>query len=701
MAQGNQYCLEVGSKFELDGELYVVDSLTGTGLVGRTGRGQSVLFHLGALFCGPGFKIVDAPPSNSEAPLEGVPPAAVKEAMDLAAHMLEAITGYQSGVAEEATDKEPRAAYNPDVFTLSQRLANKASELGKTERAVWLAKHAYEQYGLIGLVDKRKVRHKKLRIDDRVRRTLIDVITSYQDLSNPSKLQLERQTKERLKEAYPDTKIEFPSRSNFNRLVDLLEKGVQLFGDAKQRRSNANRPKRPYSHFVAERPGELVVIDSTPLNVFAMDPYSFEWVQVQLTIALDIFSRSLLAWRFTPVSTKAVDAAFLLSDILRPKPMRESWRTTMRWASVGVPETLLVELGGDPNKPLPLSALPFLHPDSVLVDRGRVFLSDTFMAACRTLKINLLVARPYTPTDKAHVERVFKTIETFLSSLKGYKGHDIRSRGLDPEGEAFWFIDEIDEKFGEWVGEFYQNKFHQGLELPHVPMLQISPNHMLQEGIVRAGFVVAPPDANLFYRLLPTVWRTIQHYGVDHDIRYDGDILNDFRNQKSPYEGQYAGKWPFKFDPRDRSVMYFMDPATLAWHTLHWIGAGRTVRPFSDKTLSYAKGLVLARHLDPSSERDMKQVLDEILNRIDDQQMVGSKERRLAALQMMLTANAAKDRASVPSSLEESADEQDPAMATLTSPSEKEQRIRREATKSVIDEDDDYLDGDDDDEIPI
>lgn len=700
MPQGNQYYMEVGSKFELDGEIYVVESLTGTGVVGRRGRGQSVLFHLGALFCGPGFKMVDAEPSNSEAPLEGVPPEAVKEARDLAAHMLEAITGYPTGVAEDAPGKVPRNGYNPDVFTLSQRLANKAAELGKTERAMWLAKHAYEQYGLMGLVDKRKVRHKKLRIDDRVRRTLIEVIASYQDSSNPSKLQLERQTKERLKEAYPDTKVEFPSRSNFNRLVDLLGKGIQLFGDAKQRRSNANRPKRPYSHFVAERPGELVVIDSTPLNVFAMDPYSFEWVQVQLTIALDIFSRSLLAWRFTPVSTKSVDAAFLLSDILRPKPMRDSWKPTMKWASVGIPENLLVELGGDPNKPLPLSALPFLHPDSVLVDRGRVFLSDTFMSACRTLKINLLVARPYTPTDKAHVERVFNTIETFLGSLKGYKGHDIRSRGLDPEGEAFWFIDEIDEKFGEWVGEFYQNNFHKGLELPHVPLLQISPNHMLQEGIVRAGFVIAPPDANLFYRLLPTVWRTIQHYGVDHDIRYDGEILNDFRNQKSPYEGQYAGKWPFKFDPRDRSVMYFMDPATRAWHTLHWIGVGHTVRPFSEKTLSYAKGLVLARHLDPSSERDMRQVLDEILNRIDDQQMVGGKERRLAALQMMQTANAAKDRASAPTSPEDSLDEQAPNTELPSPPSDKEQRIRREATKSV-DEEDDYLDGDDDDEIPI
>jgi transposase InsO family protein len=700
MTQEHQIRLGVGSKFELDGDQYVVESFTGTGVLARNGRGNLLLYHLGSLFNGPGFKLVDVEPSNSEAPLEGVPPSAVKAAKAMAEHMLEAITGYRSGSDEDPAPGEPRREYDPELFTLSQRLAHKAIELGKTERAMWLAKQALERYGLMGLVDKRSLRHKNLQIDARVRLKLIEVMAEFEDKANPSKLQLARRTRRLLKVAYPDTKIEFPSSSSFNRLVDLLDKGTQLFGDAKQRRSNANRPDEPYSHFFADRPGELVVIDSTPLNVFAMDPYSFKWVQVQLTIALDIYSRSLVAWRFTPVGTNRVDASFLLSDILRPKPMRASWQSSMKWASVGVPENILVELGGDPNKPLPLAALPFLHPDSVLVDRGRVFLSDTFMAACRTLGINFLVARPYTPTDKAHVERVFKTIEEFLRTLKGYKGRDIRNRGLDPESEAFWFIDEIDEKFGEWVGEYYQNNFHEGLELPYVPTLKISPNHMLQEGIVRAGFVIAPPDANLFYRLLPTVWRTIQHYGVEHDLRYDGDILNSFRNQKSPYEGKYAGKWPFKYDPRNRSVMYFMDPATLAWHPLYWTGAGRTVRPFSEKTLSYAKGLVLARHLDPKSERDMRQVLEDLLNRIEDRQVEGSKERRIAAMQMMQTANAAKDRSLAPPSDESPDSEEEHDFAAPSPRSEKERRIVQEATDAA-DEDADELDDEDDDEIPI
>lgn len=147
------------------------------------------------------------------------------------------------------------------------------------------------------------------------------MIASFEQESNPTKDRLRRLTEKALSDEYPKVRIEMPPATTFNRLVSRLAKGSNLFGSAKTRRSIANRPQTPYRHFFASRPGELVLIDSTPLDAFAMNPYSFEWVQIQLTIALDLYSRSLLAWRFTPVSTGAVDAALLLYDILRPKAM--------------------------------------------------------------------------------------------------------------------------------------------------------------------------------------------------------------------------------------------------------------------------------------------------------------------------------------------------------------------------------------------
>jgi integrase len=43
------------------------------------------------------------------------------------------------------------------------------------------------------------------------------------------------------------------------------------------------------------------------------------------------------------------------------------------------------------------------------------------------------------------IERFFRTLrQGLLEALPGYKGPDVYSRGLDPEGEAFLFIDELD-----------------------------------------------------------------------------------------------------------------------------------------------------------------------------------------------------------------------------------------------------------------
>ncbi len=646
-----QQPFSIGSKFQISGENYSVVSLNGSGVTARSARGKLEQFEFGTLFNTPGFtsNTETLPDVASEVSTEGVPEAALLKAKELAAHILEALTGHRSGSSDDSLLEEPKAAYDPESLSTSKRLANKAAELKMGKRALWLMKDNYEKFGLAGLVDKRALRQKGMKVDARVRQALIAVMGEFEEKSNPSRKQLKRLTENMVREKYPGDNVAIPSEPTFNRLVTELEKGTQLFASAKQRRSNANRPDKPYSHFHANRPGELIVIDSTPLDAFAMDPYSFKWVSVQLTVAIDIYSRSLMAWRFTPVSTKAVDAALLLYDILRAKPMRPTWKPTLKWAYAGVPENLLIEAGGDANHPLPLAALPFLHPESVLVDRGRVFLSETFMAACRTLGINLMVARPYTPTDKAHVERFFKTIrENFVANLAGYKGPDIHSRGKDIESDAFWFIDEIEENFAEWAAAWFQNREHAGLELPHVPALKLSPNNMLEEGIARAGFVYAPPNSDLYYELLPTAWRTIQHYGVEINVRYDGDILNDFRDRKSPYGGKYQGRWPFKYDPRDRSVVYFRDPETRGWHTLKWNGADRYLRPFSAKTLSYAKSLVITRHLDPSSHGDLTHVLNELLDRMDAQQLDGKKERRLAAQHVQETANAAKDRGLAP-----------------------------------------------------
>ena len=47
---------------------------------------------------------------------------------------------------------------------------------------------------------------------------------------------------------------------------------------AKSRRSAQSAPSENLGSLVAERPGEYVAIDTTSLDVFAIDPFTFQWV---------------------------------------------------------------------------------------------------------------------------------------------------------------------------------------------------------------------------------------------------------------------------------------------------------------------------------------------------------------------------------------------------------------------------------------
>ena len=51
------------------------------------------------------------------------------------------------------------------------------------------------------------------------------------------------------------------------------------------------------------------------------------------------------------------------------------------------------------------------------------------------------------------MERFFETLrEDLLQVLPGYKGPDVYSRGVDPESDAFFFLDELEDIIRERGG---------------------------------------------------------------------------------------------------------------------------------------------------------------------------------------------------------------------------------------------------------
>jgi integrase len=66
--------------------------------------------------------------------------------------------------------------------------------------------------------------------------------------------------------------------------VKLLSKGLDTFGSAKQLRSRAEAPHGVLGRLRADRPGQFVELDTTRLDVFALDEATGQWMNTKLTL---------------------------------------------------------------------------------------------------------------------------------------------------------------------------------------------------------------------------------------------------------------------------------------------------------------------------------------------------------------------------------------------------------------------------------
>lgn len=616
--------LAVGSRISRRGALWAVvgfqaDRVT----LEETGSGQTQPVRIADLLSEPDTRMADAPDS----PAEAIGPALAnltgpeREALDeRAAHVREVLCGFLSGGPAQARPGEPREDYRPDI-PLMDRYRAKAEELGVGPRTVRRWVQAYRREGVAGLIDARRgAADPTAGVDPRWLEELRTVLAEHVGASRPTQALLLDRVDARAAGRHGEEVV--PSRWKARQALGELTRGTNaLVGATKAKRSIAGRPDQPYGRLAATRPGEYLLLDTTPLDVFAMDTLTLRWVGLELTIAVDLFSRSVLALRLSPVSTKAVDASLVLFEAICPDSRTRTGGGLLPYA--GVPSEVVIADGDRPAL-----GLPGVAPETLVIDHGRIYLSEHLRSVCLRLGIGIQPARPFQPTDKAVVERIFRTIrEDLLAALPGYKGPDVHGRGEHPECEAYYFLDELELIIREWVAERYHRRPHRGLVVPEVPGLELCPDDAFEIGVARAGRMMVPAKADLVYDFLPVAWRTIQHYGVElHGLRYDGPALNAHRNRRSDHTGPQAGKWPVRFDPDDIRRVFFQDPRTDEWHALRWEHHDEISVPFSAEALLHARRL--ARRTDRFP--DDRRALAELLERWDAGLTRDPTERRMA-----------------------------------------------------------------------
>ncbi len=621
-----RYRIAVEDWIEFEDERHQVVATDGALIRLRSVTGHRITIMLSELMADPSFRAHAEPPPDTGSKDVGLDPGGVlvtlprevrQAALDLEAHLWEATTGFRSGDPMKALAGEPRPQYDPDL-PVTERVEAKAAELGLTARRIWQLLDEWDEKGLFALVDGRKarIRNPFRNIDPRVIQAIREQSASERmDSSSAVTTRFLRRTQNRLDADYGEGAVLLPKEDTFRRLVKaLLDRRPS--DPAYQRQSAANQPDRTFGNVIAHRPGQVVMLDTTPLDVLAWDAATDSTYGVELTVALDVATRSILAWRLTPAGTKAIDIGLLLADVMTPEPMRPAWADALRYSMLRVPYERLLSLD---ERLAHAAARPVVYPETLLFDHGKPYQSDVVRRACRSWKIDIQDARKLKPTDKPHIERLFGTIrEQFSMHVAGYKGFNVATRGRTVEEQARWSIDEIAEFFAEYIVAIYQQHPHSGLHLYGFPDLEVSPNEAYAMALGSAGFVDCPRDPNLYYELLPIAdngGRVINSYGVEiNHLVYNADVLYQFRKAKSPYPNEL---WPIRYDPRNLLHVYFHNPRDKKWYTLRWTHALSDLQPFTDITLREAKRLLVQRGADASKQASIAQALRELQNRTD------------------------------------------------------------------------------------
>ncbi|RVU17074.1 integrase [Streptomyces antnestii] len=621
--------MRVGDQVRLDERLHTVVGLSGTLVRLSDEAGRASLVLLPHLLAAEGFEFLGqrdgSPVVAPFALLDTVPPLEAEKATAWEQHLLELESGRQSGIGAGAG---PRPEYDPARHTLEERIAAKATELRAlgwtvSARTVERMRTRYRDQGVWGLVDHRKTRLSSPtgRADERVVAAVAEVLACQLNESTGTRNRVRRRVEALLAEQHGAGVVPMPSKTTFYRLVEAVSAGTHAFGSAASRRSQARRPEGMFTPSAACRPGELVQIDTTPLDVLVILEDGVSG-RPELTIAVDVATRTICAAVLRPAGTKAVDASLLLAKMLVPEPLRPGWPEALALSATLIPHARLLDIDARLEQ---AAAKPVIVPETIGIDHGKVFVSDAFIAACRSLGVSVQPSRPATPTDKAIVERTFSSINTlFCQHVSGYTGSNTDRRGAGVE--AVWTLAELDDLLQEWIVACWQQRPHDGLRSPFLPGRSMSPNDAYALLVARTGYVPLPLSGLDYLELLPAVWRSVNDYGIRIDHRtYNCPELAPLRRQPSGLAAK-GGLWEVHYDPYDLSQVWVRNARTGEWITVPWTHRHLVSTPFADFTWRRARDLLAMRGQDDTNQAAVAAAVDQLLTRAET-----GPDRRIAA----------------------------------------------------------------------
>ncbi|MFI6588591.1 hypothetical protein [Embleya sp. NPDC050493] len=263
------------------------------------------------------------------------------------------------------------------------------------------------------------------------------------------------------------------------------------------------------------------------------------------------------------------------------------------------------------------------------MDRGKVFVSGAFTAACETLGISVQSAPPFAPTAKGIVERTFGSINSlFCRHLPGYTGSDAGRRGKDTEREACFSVAQLQDLLDEWLVHWHHRP-HEGLRHPVMPRVALTPNRMWAALVATCGYVPVPLTGKDYLELLPVRWQAVGERGIRIDHRtYDHPVLEACRGRSSGVTAR-QGRWEVHHNPHDgRQVWIRLPDGEFA--EVPWIHRDHAHHPFDERTWQYVRATVTPHTDADVHEANLAEAFDQLMRRARAGRATRTEQRLLA-----------------------------------------------------------------------
>ncbi|MFX4042212.1 Mu transposase C-terminal domain-containing protein [Enterococcus faecalis] len=291
----------------------------------------------------------------------------------------------------------------------SLRAVAEDSDVSKRTLQHWVSQ--YEQFGLVGLIRKRRRDSGIFKVEKEVQEEIKNLILNHKRNSVTS---IHRKICETCKK----NNWKQPSYYQVYAISRFLSPGLKklAYEGKKEYQNTHDLIHRREANY----PNEIWQADHTPLDIIVLNEKGNP-ERPWLTIILDDYSRAIAGYFLTFQDPTAIHTALVLHQAI--------WRKrNFDWQICGIPEKFYTDHGSD---------FTSNHLEQVAID----------------LKINLVFSAVGVPRGRGKIERFFSTInQLFLQDLPGYIGNQ--------NSPSLLTLKELDEKLSNFIIYNYHHRRH-------------------------------------------------------------------------------------------------------------------------------------------------------------------------------------------------------------------------------------------------